>query len=165
MIVRALVIALVALVLDQATKWYVMYHVMVPPREIIVTGFFNLVLTFNKGISFGLFSGNADWQPYILSAIAAVISVVLLFWLKSQPTKINGIAVGLIVGGAIGNVIDRLRIGAVVDFLDFHLASYHWPAFNIADAAIFCGVALILFDGLNISLRERKKAKSEEGDR
>lgn len=161
----ALLLAVVVVVLDQITKWVILNQVMAPPRVIPVTGFFNLVLTFNQGVSFGMFSADTFWRPFVLSAVAVVISIALLFWLKHQPTKLNSIAVGIIVGGALGNVIDRLHIGAVVDFLDFHLAGYHWPAFNVADAAITCGVALILFDGLNIGLQERKKAKSEEGDK
>ena len=113
---------------------------------------FNLVLTFNQGVSFGLFSGEASWQPYLLSALALAISIGLFVWLAKQPSRHLAIAVGLIVGGAVGNIIDRLRISAVVDFLDFHWGDWHWPAFNLADSAITLGVISILvvdilFDG------------------
>ena len=145
-------IALLVMLLDQASKWVILTKVMVPPHVIEVLPFFNLVLTFNHGVSFGLFSGEADWQPYLLSALAVAISIGLFVWLAKQPSRHLAIAVGLIVGGAIGNVVDRLRISAVVDFLDFHWAGWHWPAFNLADSAITLGVISILlvdilFDG------------------
>ena len=137
-------IALLIIVLDQASKWIILTDVMVPPRVIEVLPIFNLVLTFNYGVSFGLFSGEAQWQPFMLSALAVVISIGLCAWLARQPSRHLAIAVGLIVGGAIGNVIDRLRLDAVVDFLDFHWGDWHWPAFNIADTAITLGVVSIL---------------------
>jgi len=137
-------IAVLTVVLDQASKWLILTQVMAPPRTIEVLPFFNLVLTFNQGVSFGLFSGEANWQPYMLSALALLISIGLFTWLLRQPSLHLAIAVGLIAGGAVGNVIDRIRIAAVVDFLDFHWGGWHWPAFNIADSAITVGVAVIL---------------------
>lgn len=144
----ALPLAAIIVLLDQASKWLILTQVMEPPRIIEITGFFNLVLTYNTGISFGLFGGNAAWQPWILAALSLAIVAGLLWWLRSQDRTLPTAAIGLIVGGAIGNVIDRTHLPGVADFLDFHAAGWHWPAFNVADSAITIGVALLIFDGL-----------------
>jgi len=145
---RALFIATAILLLDQLSKWVIMALVMPPPGGIAVTGFFNLVLTYNTGVSFGLFQGNAAWQPIFLVAVNVVVSLGLLVWLHRQPGGLLPYAVGLVVGGALGNAIDRLHLPGVADFLDFHVVEMHWPAFNLADSTIVCGVALIIADGL-----------------
>lgn len=157
---RILGIASVVLILDQISKWLILAVVMQPPRRIPVTDFFNLVLTYNTGVSFGLFQGDSPLRPYFLSAIALVIVVGLLIWARRQPPGLLTYGVGGVVGGAIGNVIDRMHQPGVVDFLDFHVAGWHWPAFNIADSAIVCGVALILVDGL---FEGRRKGYKEPG--
>ncbi|HSR72284.1 MAG TPA: signal peptidase II [Kiloniellales bacterium] len=154
----ALGLAALVILLDQITKWLILGVVMVPPRTIEVTGFFNLVLVFNTGVSFGLFGGEAAWKPYAFGLLALAVSGGLLVWLWRNPQRLPAFAVGLIIGGALGNVIDRLRFAAVVDFLDFHLAGWHWPAFNLADAAITLGVALLVVDGLFLEGRRGKKA-------
>ncbi len=154
----ALGLAVVVLVLDQASKWAILTQVMQPPQVLAVTGFFNLVLTYNTGVSFGLFGGAAAaWKPWALSGLALAVSVGLLYWLARQPERLLALAVGAIVGGALGNALDRLRQPGVVDFLDFHLAGWHWPAFNLADSAIFLGVAILIFDGL---FRGRDRSKT-----
>lgn len=140
--------AAAVVVVDQASKWVILAQVMQPPRVIVVTGFFNLVLTFNTGISFGLFAGGADWQRWVLSLLALAIVAGLLVWLRGQSRVVPAAAIGLIVGGALGNLVDRMIRPGVVDFLDFHVAGWHWPAFNVADSAITIGVVLLLFDGL-----------------
>ncbi|MFC4350700.1 signal peptidase II [Fodinicurvata halophila] len=145
---RALGLAAVVMVLDQASKWYILLGVMQPPRSIEVTSFFNLVLTYNRGVSFGLLAGGNPWQPYLLAALSTVIVIALLYWLRQQTSALTVLAVGLVSGGAAGNVIDRFLHPGVVDFLDFHYAGWHWPAFNLADSAIVAGVALLLWDGL-----------------
>ncbi len=152
----ALGVAAVALVLDQASKWVIEEFVMDPPRVIEVTGFFNLVLVHNTGVSFGLFGEQTAWKPWVLGALAFAISGALLYWLRREPERLLALAVGLIVGGAMGNVADRVRLGAVMDFLDLHLGTWHWPAFNLADSAITMGVAILVFDGL---FRERRRSK------
>lgn len=157
---RILGIATVVLILDQVSKWLILAVVMQPPRRIPVTDFFNLVLTYNTGVSFGLFQGDSPLRPYFLSAIALAIVVGLLIWARRQPPGLLTYGVGGVVGGAIGNVIDRMHQPGVVDFLDFHIAGWHWPAFNIADSAIVCGVALILVDGL---FEGRRKGYKEPG--
>ena len=154
---RALMLAVVVMVLDQASKWVILNLVMDPPRVIEVTGFFNLVLTYNTGISFGFFGGaEAAWKPWVLGALAVAISAGLLYWLWRQPERNLALAVGAIVGGAIGNVIDRAHQPGVVDFLDFYYGGWHWPAFNLADSAITLGVAFLVLDGL---FRERLGSK------
>jgi signal peptidase II len=133
---------------DRWSKWFILNVVMDPPREIEVTPFFNLVLAWNKGVSFSLFRSDWFYAPYVLSGVALAIAAGLAWWLGRQDRVLPALAIGLVMGGAVGNVIDRLIFGAVVDFLDVHAAGYHWPAFNLADTAIFCGVAGLVIDGL-----------------
>ena len=99
-------------------------------------------------MSFGLFNNDAGVNALLFSLLAAVIVAVLVFWLSRVESPLLAVAIGLVIGGAIGNVIDRIRFGAVVDFLDFYIGSWHWPAFNVADSAICIGVAAMLLDGL-----------------
>lgn len=140
-----LIAAALATALDQLSKWWILDWVMDPPRTIAVAPFFDIVLVWNRGVSFGLFEGKGTWP---LLAVAAAIVAVLLVWLTRARRRALAIALGLVIGGALGNAVDRLVHGAVLDFLDFHAGDLHWPAFNIADSAITIGVALILLDGL-----------------
>jgi signal peptidase II len=117
-----------------------------PLREI--TPFFNLVLTWNRGMSFGLFNTGAALNTLVFTAVAAVIVAGLLIWLRRVRERLLALSIGLVIGGAVGNVIDRLGRGAVVDFLDFHIGEWHWFAFNLADAAICVGVGLMAIDSL-----------------
>ncbi len=151
----ALTIAILVLILDQASKWAILHLVMDPPRVIEVTGFFNLVLAYNRGVSFGLFSNDWSLGPYVLAGIAFVIACGVIFWVRSQRSVLPLLAAGMIVGGAVGNLIDRLVHGAVVDFLDLHLSGYHWPAFNVADCGVVIGVLLLLYDSLFGSRRSK----------
>ena len=137
----------IVLILDHLTKWLIRDVVLDGVRYIEITGFFNLVEVWNRGVSFGLFASSSPWTPVLLSALAIGISIVLLVWLRKAETLLLSIALGIVIGGAVGNVIDRILWGHVFDFLDFHIAGYHWPAFNVADSAITIGVALILIDG------------------
>jgi len=151
---KALVLIVAILLLDQWSKMAVLaYFKPESNHPIEVTSFFNIVLVWNKGISFGLFSHN-EYSPLVFVAIAIMITLMMLAWLKKADNMLLATALSLVVGGAIGNVIDRIRLGAVVDFLDFYLGSYHWPAFNVADSAICVGVFLLSIDGLLI----KKKA-------
>ena len=143
----------IVVVLDQLTKWLIRDVVLGTGRDIEVTGFFNIVEVWNRGVSFGLFASDSPWTPYLLSALAIAISIVLIVWLRKAETTFLALALGFVIGGAIGNVFDRFIWGRVYDFLDFHAAGYHWPAFNVADAAISVGVALVLLDGF-IAKRE-----------
>ncbi|MGJ3260495.1 MAG: signal peptidase II [Rhodospirillales bacterium] len=141
-------IAVLVLALDQASKWWIVEFVMDPPRVIPVTPFFNLVLAWNRGVSFGMFAADSAWGPWLLTALACVIVIALAVWLWRTPSKLSVAALGLIIGGAIGNVIDRLQYGAVIDFLDVHAAGWHWPAFNVADSAICVGAAILVLESL-----------------
>ncbi len=143
-----LVVAVLVVVVDQLSKWVILVQVMDPPRILPLAPFFDLALVWNRGISFGLFSNESQWGPWILTALALAIVAGLTFWLRRVTQRMLALAIGFIIGGAAGNVIDRIRFGAVVDFLDFHVAGWHWPAFNVADAAITVGAALILIDAL-----------------
>jgi len=143
-----LLVAVPIVLLDQLSKWWVLADLMSPPRAIELTGFFNLVLVWNRGVSFGMFNAHSSWGPIVLAGLALAISVGLVVWLRRVESRLLAAAIGLVLGGAIGNVIDRGRFGAVVDFLDFHAFGYHWPAFNVADSAITVGVALLLYDSL-----------------
>ncbi len=137
-----------AIILDQMTKWWILTSVMTPPQRVPVTGFFDLVLVYNRGVSFGLFGGAPSWVTAALIIFAILLSVALCIWMWRADSLLLGTALGFVVGGAIGNVIDRLLYGAVVDFLDFHAAGYHWPAFNVADSAITVGVVFLILDSL-----------------
>src|SRR5215470_4763362 len=149
MLTRGLVTAVLVAALDQLSKAAILAYFArrALGEHEVVTSFFNLVLTYNRGISFGLFNGGAGFNAAVFSLAAAVIVGMLAVWLRRASSPLLGLAIGLVIGGAVGNVIDRLRLGAVVDFLDFHIGSAHWPAFNLADSAICIGVAAMLLDG------------------
>lgn len=151
-------LAVAIVVADQATKWLVVAGLLgmsfgdsrlfggVRPIPVEVTSFFNLVLVGNTGVSFGLFrGGGARW---FLVAVSLVVVVALLVWLWRARARLIQVGVGLVIGGALGNVVDRVRLGAVVDFLDFHAFQVHWPAFNLADSAIVLGVIALVLDGV-----------------
>jgi len=144
-----LIVAAVVVVLDQLTKWWILDVVMQPyPRVVEVTPFFNLVMAWNTGVSFGTFGSSHAFMPYVLSAVALAITVALLTWLRQAERRFVALAIGMVIGGAIGNVVDRFRFGAVADFLDFHVGGWHFWAFNVADSGISVGVALLVLDGL-----------------
>ena len=150
-------LAFVVVVLDQILKAVMLDLLPEPGIRVTVTSFFNLVHVFNPGVSFGLLP---DIGPLILGGFAIVVSAILAVWLARSETRLLAIALGLTIGGAIGNVIDRLRFGAVFDFLDFHVLGWHWPAFNLADAAISVGVAGLLLTSLLSEPRETKVDES-----
>ncbi|MEO1249175.1 MAG: signal peptidase II [Pseudomonadota bacterium] len=129
-------VALAIILADQASKWFILLEVMQPPQIIPVTSFFNLVLVWNQGVSFGLLATSADMMRWALTGLAVAVSIGLLVWLWRCDSRLTALALGGIIGGALGNAIDRVIHGAVVDFLDVHAAGYHWPAFNLADSAI-----------------------------
>lgn len=161
-----LLIAAVIVVLDQLTKWLIFGVLFALPLDTAVPGalplahgievlpFFNLVTVWNRGVSFGMFSSNSALVPWLLTAFALAICGFLLGYLRKAQRALLVVAIGGVIGGAIGNVIDRIRFGAVADFLDFHLFGWHWPAFNVADSAIVVGVGLMLVDALFASRDE-----------
>ena len=140
-----LAVAGLVVVLDQLTKWAILAWL---DRAIALTPFFNLVVVWNRGVSFGMFDSDGALAPWLLSGLALAVVALLLGWLRRVDHPLTAAGLGLIIGGAVGNVIDRVRFGAVIDFLDFHALGWHWPAFNVADSAICVGAGLLLFDGL-----------------
>jgi len=143
-----LTVAFLAAAVDQAVKAWVVGWLMAPPTVIKALPVLDLVLIWNRGVSFGLFNRESAYGRWILTAVAAVVIAVLLIWLRRGTSRFEAFALGLVIGGAVGNVIDRWVHGAVVDYLYFHLGGHYWPAFNLADAAITVGVALLLYDAL-----------------
>jgi signal peptidase II len=150
MLVRGLAAAAAVVIIDQLSKAAVLgfFSGSPPGAHEAITPFFNLVLTYNRGISFGLFNTPGGMNVLLFPLLAAIIVTMLILWLRRVESPFLAVAIGLVIGGAVGNVIDRVRLGAVVDFLDFYLGAWHWPAFNVADSAICLGVAAMLLDGL-----------------
>jgi signal peptidase II len=141
--------------LDQLSK-HLVREVLAIGRSIRVTPFFDLVLILNPGAAFSFLSSAAGWQRELFIAIALAASFLIVYLMRKHVAdRLFCFALGLILGGAIGNVIDRLLLGAVVDFLYFHLAEYYWPAFNLADSAITCGAGLLIWDSLRRSRVKR----------
>jgi signal peptidase II len=144
---HGLLLAFAVLALDQATKLVALIW-LAPVAPVEVTGFLNLVLVWNPGVSFGMLKGLGEAGPWLLGGFAVLVCIGLLIWLAREPRPLTRAALALVLGGAVGNIIDRARFGAVVDFLDFHAMGYHWPAFNVADSAIVVGAGLLVLDGL-----------------
>jgi signal peptidase II len=154
----SLVLAVFVLVLDLLTKRWV-EAALFYGEQIPLTAFFNLVLTYNAGAAFSFLSDAGGWQRWFFSVVAAGASMLIIYLLRKHATdKLFCLALSLILGGALGNLWDRITLGHVVDFLDFHVAGYHWPAFNIADSAIFLGAASLILDSF---LRKEPKADGQ----
>lgn len=148
-------LSLIGLVADQATKlWIVAEFELFAMVEVFPS--FNLVHVRNYGAAFSFLSDAGGWQRWFFTVVAIVISVLILWWLRQLPktARLEGCGYALILGGALGNVYDRLQYGYVIDFLDFYYGEYHWPAFNIADTVIFCGAACLI---INMLLEARNK--------
>ena len=128
---------------------------MNPPKVIPITTFFNLVLGRNTGVSFGLLG---DAPPWLLMVSGLAIAVGLVIWMSRTESQLTTIGLGLIIGGAMGNILDRLLLGGVIDFLDFYVGQWHWPSFNMADVGIVCGAGLLLLEGSP----SEKKAESSQ---
>lgn len=140
-------LSLLIIVADQISKtimvnWLDLY------QSVPVLPFFNLTLAHNPGAAFSFLAGAGGWQRWFFIILAVVICTVLVIWMKrlAQTAKLEAISLAMIIGGATGNVIDRLIYGYVIDFLDVYAGSYHWPAFNIADSAIFIGAVFLIID-------------------
>jgi len=143
--------------LDQLSK-HMVRDVLAGGRTIRVTPFFDLVLILNPGAAFSFLSSAAGWQRELFIGIALAASILIVYLMRKHAAeRIFCVGLGLILGGALGNVIDRVHLGAVVDFLYFHLGEYYWPAFNLADSAITCGAGLLIWDSLRRARAKRSK--------
>jgi len=138
----------VAIVLaDQLTKWLILAR-FAPGERFELTSFFNLVLVFNKGAAFSLFASAPGWQTPLLVTFALVAAAIVSVLIVRNPERrLMCFGLALILGGALGNLIDRVRFGSVVDFIDFHALGWHWPAFNVADSGISVGAVLLILEG------------------
>lgn len=152
----SLMMSATVLALDQLTKWlalqYLTRHV-----EVAVTPFLNLTLVYNRGAAFGFLNDAAGWQHFFFVALALIASAVIVYLLHKtrRSNPVVSVALALILGGAIGNLVDRLVYGHVVDFIDIYVRSWHWPAFNVADSAISVGAALLVVDMLSVRGRTK----------
>jgi signal peptidase II len=146
-----LLIAIVVLAADQASKYWVLDYLRLPQlpnQQIVVLPVLNLTFVRNPGVTFGLLNGFGQWGSLALVAVALAVVAALGVWLRRAESRLVAVALGAIVGGAVSNVIDRLRFGWVVDFIHAHLGDWSWYVFNLADAAIVCGVAVLVLDSL-----------------
>jgi len=148
---RWLLVSAVVIVLDLATKAAVVraFH---PGDLVVLTSWFNLVLAYNEGAAFSFLANAGGWQRWFFLAVSLAISAAILVMLRRQSARpLTAFALALVLGGALGNVYDRVTLGRVVDFIQLHAAGYYWPAFNVADSAISVGVVLLLLENLGRS--------------
>ena len=152
---RFLWITVAVCIADQATKYFALKHLL--RSEMALTPFLNFALAFNTGAAFSFLSDAGGWQNLFFVGVAIVVSIVILFMVRRLGANDTQVAVALmlVLGGAAGNVIDRVRFGYVVDIIDVYYRSWHWPTFNIADSAITVGAILLVMDALGITFRRR----------
>ena len=156
---RWLTVSAFVIALDQLSKFAITRALAYGDR-IEVTPFFNLVLVHNRGAAFSFLASASGWQRELFIGIAVIASVWIVYLLRKYPGQtLFCFALSLILGGAVGNVIDRIAIDAVVDFLDFHAFGWHWPAFNVADSAISCGAVLLVWESLRPAAVPAARAK------
>ncbi len=153
-----LLAAFLVVAADQLSKFWVRAALLGERGIIMVNDYFNIVSAWNTGVSFSMFDGYGLWGIIGLSLLAAAIIGYLLYWMAHEKDWLLCVALGCIVGGALGNVIDRVRLGAVFDFLDVHVGVHHWPAFNVADSFICAGAAAIVVHSLIVRARTGKEA-------
>ncbi len=149
--------ALVTLVLDQASKLYTLFVYDLPVKEPVeLAPFVKLIMVWNRGISYGLFQQNSDLGRWVLIVVSILAAIGLSFWISRAAGRVLALSLGLIVGGALGNVIDRLAYGAVFDFIQLHIGTWSWYVFNVADAAIVAGVVGLLYDSFVLDRRRTR---------
>lgn len=155
-----LLVSLAVLALDQWTKWLVELHLPQHTAQPVVSGLFNLTHVRNSGVAFGLFAGGGDVASVLLAVLGlgALTAVGVYFWLAPPGHRVLMSSLALIIGGAVGNLVDRVVSGAVTDFLDVYVGTHHWPSFNVADSAISIGIALMAVDAFRTPHREREAA-------
>ena len=138
---------IVAFAADQAHKYWMLEVYRIAERRVVeVTSFFNLVMAWNPGVSYGLFAQHSTMGRLVLIGISLAAVIGLFIWMAHCFTRLSGLSIGLIIGGALGNLTDRIMLGAVADFFQFHYAGFYWYVFNIADVAIVAGVIGVLLD-------------------
>ncbi|HZR02141.1 MAG TPA: signal peptidase II [Burkholderiales bacterium] len=143
-----IMLSFMVIAFDQLTKWLIQ-QTMVFGESLPISPFFNLVLVYNPGAAFSFLSSASGWQRELFIVIGLAASGLIVYLMRRHANDpVFCFALSLILGGAVGNVVDRFRLGAVVDFLDVHVGGYHWPAFNLADSAITCGAVLLIWDSL-----------------
>lgn len=143
-------VAAIAYIGDQAHKWWMLSVLDIAATgPITVTSFFDLVMVWNRGVSYGLFQQDSAVGVFVLAAFPFVVAAGLVVWLAASTRALVAFALGLIIGGALGNATDRIVYGAVADFFSFHAFGYQWYVFNLADVAIVAGVAILLYDSVN----------------
>ena len=154
---QAMILVVATLIIDQLSKQLLLGYLLKVDGKMVpvIDGFFRLVVVMNSGVSFGILGGDRALPAWLLSGVAVAVCIGLFVWLRRTDRPLTGWGIGLVIGGAIGNVIDRARWGAVFDFADFHVRQWHWPAFNVADSAIVVGVGLMLIDSL---IGEKRRA-------
>ena len=147
-------VSALVIVLDQLSKAWVLRALPEYTDIVVIPGFWNWFRTYNTGAAFSFLANSGGWQIWFFSILAFAISGLLIWWLSKTPRGDwkTALPYALIIGGALGNISDRLRLGAVVDFIDAHYAGWHWPTFNMADVAIVCGVALLLLGSLRTNV-------------
>ena len=144
-----IIAGLLVLVADQASKYWVLHVLDLPDlRQLVLLPVLNLTMVWNRGVTFGLLTADGLTGSLLLAGVALAVVAGLAVWLWRAESMLVAVALGAIAGGAVGNVIDRLRFGAVVDFLHAHAWEWSWYVFNVADAAIVCGVGLLLLDSI-----------------
>ena len=137
------------LMIDQASKAFILYRIELPLQgRIDLLPVLSLTMVWNRGVTFGLLNTGGWGSQMLLGGMALLVVAALGVWLRRAQSRVTAVALGAVAGGAIGNVIDRLRYGAVVDFIHFHIGTWSWYVFNVADAAIVCGVAALVLEGL-----------------
>ena len=147
-------VAVLVLVADQFSKYWVLNVFLGQKAYETFGAYFNIVRAWNTGVSFSMFNNYGNLGAWLLSVVALFIVGVLIYWLRKEKDKMMQLALGMIIGGALGNVVDRVRFGAVFDFLDVHVADNHWPAFNLADSFICIGAGLIILHSLIAKFRK-----------
>ncbi len=156
--ILGLTVAAAAFVLDQLSKWYVADFFLKNIPSVAFGKYFSITEAWNTGVSFSMFNEGGIWGTVLLSVFALIVVFFLLSWLKNEPNRLIQASLGLIIGGALGNVCDRVRFGAVYDFLDFHYNSWSWPVFNLADSFICIGAFLIIAHSLLSKKQSLKEA-------
>ncbi len=159
---RWLWLSLAVILLDQSTK-FAANALLVPYQPLPVTPFFNLTLMFNKGAAFSFLSEAGGWQRWFFIVLALVVTGVLIGWLRglNPGQRAAALALSLIIGGAVGNLIDRVLLGQVVDFIQLYYRQWYWPAFNVADSAITVGVVIMLWDAVFVRHQEGGKNRQD----